>query len=176
MTPVAVDSAGTLYVSAPNAESNDGTSALYRYNVKERKLDGKPIVSLPGYDFTGNVLFDATTKQMIGATYVQETDGIVWFDKDMRAIQEAIDKQLPSTNNYVGCSRCSDTKHLVVTATSDIQAPVYFLYDKAANKLKLLGQSMPQLRISCASRRAMACRFRSTSPSRRARARSRPSS
>jgi dipeptidyl aminopeptidase/acylaminoacyl peptidase len=146
MTPVAVDSAGTLYVSAPNAESNDGTSALYRYNVKERKLDGKPIVSLPGYDFTGNVLFDATTKQMIGATYVQETDGIVWFDKDMRAIQEAIDKQLPSTNNYVGCSRCSDTKHLVVTATSDIQAPVYFLYDKAANKLKLLGQSMPQLK------------------------------
>lgn len=145
-TPVAVDKDGTLYVRALNPDSADQTMALYRYDVAAKKVDGKPIVSLPGFDFEGTVLFDSVTKEMLGASYEQETEGTVWFNKSMNAIQEAIDKQLPSTNNSIRCSNCLGHENLVVVASSDIQAPVYFLYNKAANKLKLLGQSMPQLK------------------------------
>ncbi|PWF42501.1 alpha/beta hydrolase family protein [Massilia glaciei] len=144
-TPVAVDRNGVLYVSATNPASAEGTKALYRYDVKQRKIEDKPLVNLPGFDFDGNVLFDSETKEMLGVTYVQETDGVVWFDKKLRDIQEAVDKLLPNTNNYVNCSRCSSARHLMVTSTSDIQAPVFFLFDTQTGKLTLVGQSYPWL-------------------------------
>jgi len=146
ITPVAVDKDGQLYVRAPNPASDDGTMALFRYDVAAKKIDDKPIVNLPGFDFEGGMQFDSGTKDLLGVSFEQETTGVVWFNKDMKAIQEAIDKQLPATNNMISCGRCLEHENLVVMATSDIQAPVYFLYNKAANKLKLLGQSMPQLK------------------------------
>ncbi|PWF42500.1 alpha/beta hydrolase family protein [Massilia glaciei] len=146
ITPLAVDRDGQLYVSAINTASADGTKALYRYDVKQRKLEDQPLVNLPGYDFEGGFVFDSDTKEMLGVTYTQETDGIVWFDKKMRGIQETVDKLLPNTNNYVRCSRCSSARHLMVVSTSDIQAPVYFLFDTQTGKLSLVGQAYPWLR------------------------------
>lgn len=143
--PVAVDRDGKLYVKARNKGSQDGTLALFQYDPKQRKLDDKPLLSLPGFDFEGSMKFDLTSKQLLGVSYMQEAMGVAWFDKGMRDAQASIDKQLPSTNNYIGCSRCTDAKHLIVTATSDIQAPVYFLFDRESSKLKLLGAAMPWL-------------------------------
>lgn len=143
--PVAVDRDGKFYVKARNKGSQDGTLALFQYDTKQRKLDDKPLLSLPGFDFEGSMKFDLTSKQLLGVSYMQEAMGVAWFDKGMRDAQASIDKQLPSTNNYIGCSRCTDAKHLIVTATSDIQAPVYFLFDRESSKLKLLGATMPWL-------------------------------
>lgn len=143
--PVAVDRDGKLYVKARNKGSQDGTLALFQYDTKQRKLDDKPLLSLPGFDFEGSMKFDLTSKQLLGVSYMQEAMGVAWFDKGMRDAQASIDKQLPSTNNYIGCGRCTDAKHLIVTATSDIQAPVYFLFDRESSKLKLLGAAMPWL-------------------------------
>ena len=145
MTPLAVDNNGEVYVRAPNSESDDGTMALYRYDVKGRKLESKPLLSLPGFDFDGGVLFDTETKALLGVSYVQEAQGMNWFDPSMRAMQETIDKLLPSTNNDISCSRCVNAKHVVVTASSDIQAPAYFLFERATGKLSLLGASRPWL-------------------------------
>jgi len=63
----------------------------------------------------------------------------------MRALQEQVDKLLPSTNNAIACSRCLDARHVIVSATSDIQPPVYFLFDREKGKLQLLGASRPWL-------------------------------
>jgi len=148
VTPVAVDNDGQLYVTAPNAQSPDGTIALYRYDVKRRKVEDEPLVSLPGYDFEGGLIVDRGTRQILGASYKQETLGVAWFDSKMRAAQEAVDKLLPSTNNLLSCTYCSAARHMVVTASSDIQAPVYFLFDRENNKLSLLGASHPWLKSS----------------------------
>ena len=145
VTPVAVDNNGEIYVRAPNPESPDDTAALYRYDARTRKLDSKPLLNLPGFDFNGDVKFDAETKALLGVSYLQEAQGMSWFDPGMRAMQEAIDKLLPSTNNDISCSRCVNAKHVVVTASSDIQAPVYFLFERATSKLSLLGASRPWL-------------------------------
>jgi dipeptidyl aminopeptidase/acylaminoacyl peptidase len=143
--PLAVDRDGQLYVRALNTESKDGTTGLFRYDVKQRKVEAKPLVTLPGFDFDGDLRFDPYTKQLLGVSYAQETGGMLWFDKNVRGLQEAVDKLLPSTNNYLSCSRCVDGKHVVVMATSDIQAPVYFLFDRETSKLTLLGASRPWL-------------------------------
>lgn len=143
--PLAIDADGQLYVRAPNRDAMDGTSALFRYNVKTRELESKPLLSLPGFDFSGEVLFDTETKALLGVRYLQEAEGVAWFESSMRAMQETIDKLLPSTNNEISCTRCVNAQHVIVTASSDIQAPVFFLFDRASAKLKLLGASRPWL-------------------------------
>lgn len=141
--PLGVDRSGHLYVSARNTDSKDGTTSLYRYDVAERKLADKPLVSVPGFDFEGRLILDRGTKQLLGIRYEQEAAGVAWLDKGMRELQAGIDAQLKSTNNLIGCLRCTEATHVVVTATSDVQPPVYFLYDRAKDKLSLLGASMP---------------------------------
>jgi len=143
--PVAVDRDGQLYVRAPNSASGDETTALYRYDVKARKIEDQPVLSLPGFDFAGGMIFDTETKALLGVSYLQEAEGVSWFDPSMRGVQEAVDKLLPSTNNEISCGRCSTGKHMVVTASSDIQSPVHFLYERDKNKLTLLGASRPWL-------------------------------
>lgn len=141
--PVGVDAKGQLYVAAHDPASQDGTTALYRYDVKQRKREDKPLVSVPGFDFEGRLLFDSGTQQLLGVAYEQEAPGVAWFDRGMRDAQAVVDAQLKSTNNYIHCSRCVDARHLVVTATSDVQPPVYFLFERATGKLSLLGASKP---------------------------------
>jgi len=143
--PLAVDRDGHLYVSAAGDAAD--TQALFRYDVKARKVDGKAVLALPGFDFDGRPLFDQETKQLLGVSYQQEAGGVAWFEPHMRDRQAAIDKLLPNTNNHIACThRCADAPHLLVGATSDIQAPVYFLYDRHTNKLTLLGASRPWLK------------------------------
>ncbi|MES2321819.1 MAG: alpha/beta fold hydrolase [Pseudomonadota bacterium] len=143
--PVTIDRDGQLYVSAWNPDSSDGTSALFRYDTKQKKIDGKAIVSLPGFDFVGGAVYDDVSKEMLGVSYLQEARGTLWFNKRMRAVQETIDKLLPATNNELDCSACTSARYMVVSASSDIQAPVFFLFDNETNKLSPLGYSRPWL-------------------------------
>lgn len=144
-TPIVLDDDGQLLVSTFNRDSKDGAKALYRYDVKRRQLDGKPLISIPGFDFEGKMEIDVLSKKLLGVTYLQDAPGSVWFDPGMKKIQQAVDQQLPNTVNLISCGRCTDGQHIVVTAMSDIQSPVYFLFSRETHKLRLLGATRPWL-------------------------------
>ncbi|MDO8438857.1 MAG: prolyl oligopeptidase family serine peptidase, partial [Telluria sp.] len=145
--PEGVDAEGQLYVTAIDPAAADGakTSALFKYDPASAKMSAKPVVSMKGYDFEGQVLFDRTTKKTVGVRYKSDAMGAIWYDPALRADQEKIDKLLTGTVNVFGCAQCSDAKHLVVTAYSDRQSPVYFLYERATAKLTLIASSRPWL-------------------------------
>jgi dipeptidyl aminopeptidase/acylaminoacyl peptidase len=143
--PVGIDHAGRLYVTAINPESKDGVTALYRYDTKKRQLDGPPVVSIPGFDFEGRLSYDATTQELLGVYYTQDADGVAWFNKAMSDSQAAIDKLLPNTINTISCRRCGSVKDYIVSAHSDIQSPIYFLFNRDTQKLKLVGAARPWL-------------------------------
>ena len=143
--PVGIDHAGRLYVAAINPESKDGVTALYRYDTKKRQLDGPPVVSIPGFDFEGRLAYDANTQELLGVYYTQDADGVAWFNKTMNDTQVAIDKLLPNTINTFGCRRCLSVKDYLVMAQSDIQSPIYFLFNRDTQKLKLIGAMRPWL-------------------------------
>lgn len=143
--PVAVDQSGRLYVTAINPQSKDGVTALYLYDTKKRQFDGPPIVSIPGFDFNGRFVFDATTQEMLGVRYMQDAEGVAWFNKTMNDTQAAIDKLLPNTINSFGCRNCLSVKDYLVMAQSDIQSPIYFLFNRDTQKLKLIGATRPWL-------------------------------
>lgn len=150
ISPVAIDRDGVLYVTARTAGSKDKTNALYRYDTKKKQLDAQPLLSIPGFDFSsssmsGSMVFDANTKQLLGVRYYQDAPGVAWFDQGMKTNQDAVDKLLPNTVNTLACERCVGAAFLVVTAASDIQSPVYFLFNTQTKKLSLLGSTRPWL-------------------------------
>lgn len=144
-SPVGIDRDGVLYVTAINKDSPDLTKALYRYDLKQRQIEAQPLLSLPGFDFEGAMHFDAASKKLLSVSYMQDAPGVEWFDPAMRELQQAVDKQLPNTINLINCTRCTDGRHVVVTATSDIQSPIYFLFDRQTQKLQLMGATRPWL-------------------------------
>jgi dipeptidyl aminopeptidase/acylaminoacyl peptidase len=146
-TPVAAGFDGQLYVTAidPATAAGARTSALFRLAPPGAALPAEPLLRLEGYDFDGRVLFDKPTRKAAGITYTSDATGAAWFDPALRADQEAIDKQLPGTVNVFDCDPCSTARHLVVSAYSDRQSPVYFLYERASRKLQLIASSRPWL-------------------------------
>jgi len=146
-TPVAVDADGQLFVTAIDPATMKGarTTALFRYNPETGTMSDKPIVNIKGFDFDGSVMFDNATNKALGVVFRSDASGAVWFDRALKADQEAIDKLLPGTVNALTCNRCSSARHLVVQAYSDRQSPVFFLYERASGKLTLIASSRPWL-------------------------------
>jgi dienelactone hydrolase len=140
--PVAVDGAGTFYVKAPRNDAA-GTSALYRYDVAQRKVDGDPVIALAGFDFDGPLVFDGERRNLLGARYVSDANGTLWLDPAWKQLQERVDKLLPSTVNRLSCERCGEAPRVLVRAASDRQSPVYFLYDSKDNSLVRIGAERP---------------------------------
>lgn len=145
-TPVALDFDGQLFVSAVVPGANpEGTSALYKYDPVKKAIDAKPLVSVKGFDFDGQFVFDRTTRTTLGVQFTSDAPGTVWFDAGLKSAQDQIDKLLPGTVNIIQCRNCAKSTHLIVTAMSDRQSPVYFLFDRGAGKLRLVGASRPWL-------------------------------
>lgn len=145
--PEGIDFDGDMYVTAIDPATADGarTNALFKYSPSSAKMSDKPVLSLKGFDFEGRIMFDNQSRKTLGIFYKTDANGAVWFDPAMRADQDDIDKQLSGTINTISCSRCTSNKHLVVSATSDRQSPVYFLYERATRKLTLIASSRPWL-------------------------------
>jgi dipeptidyl aminopeptidase/acylaminoacyl peptidase len=141
-SPLAFDGDGQLYVSA-GQDTPERTSALYRYDMKARRIEDKPLLSLKGYDLGDGLVIDSDTRRLVGVHYVSDARGTVWLEPGMKAVQEAVDKLLPATVNVINCRRCVKAEQLVVTAYSDRLSPVYMLFDRASGKLQLIGASRP---------------------------------
>jgi dipeptidyl aminopeptidase/acylaminoacyl peptidase len=142
--PVSVDLQGQLYVRS-RQNNPEKTWALYRFDAAAGKIESNPVVSVKGFDFDGSMKYDAPTGQLLGVNLTSDAPGMVWFNEDMKQVQAAVDKLLPSTTNLIGCVKCLGAPQFVVTASSDRQSPVYFLYNRSQNKLQLVGASRPWL-------------------------------
>lgn len=133
---------GTLYVLAPVGERD--TLALHRYDFAKKAVDPTPIIDLPGFDLNGHFEVDDSTGRVLGLKYVSDAPGTVWFDADMKAIQERVDAALPSTVNRLTCGRCEkSTPFVLVRSVSDRQPPLYHLYNRETKEVEAIGASMP---------------------------------
>ncbi len=131
-----------------HALDDDGYTALYRMQVNTSALPAEPIVKLDGFDLSGSLEIDRQARKVLGAHI--ETDGLgtIWFDKGFRDNQAKIDKLLPYTMNRISCGNCSSSEKLVVSAYSDREAPVFYLYDPQTEKLTPIGASRPLIKAA----------------------------
>jgi len=129
-------------------QSFHGYTALFSVNAETLKAEAQPLLNLKGYDFNGSLIVDAPTQRLLGVQFETDAPGSAWFDPAMKAMQADIDAKLQATVNQIECRRCLDAKHIVVTALSDQQPPLYFLYKPADKSLQPIASLRPEIKAA----------------------------
>lgn len=138
--PISVDPDGKFLVLRPK-DSN--FAALYEYDPVARQLSDQPLVSAPGYDINPGLVMRRGDGRVVGVHYETDAPGTVWFDPDLKAMQEEIDKQLPGMINHMDCGTCDKPATVLIRSFSDRSPPVFYLYERAGHALTRLSFSRP---------------------------------
>lgn len=141
-SPAYFGSDGTLYVLARKGRD---TAALYRFDFVKNVVGEEPIITVKGYDLSGEFVVNRATRKLLGVRYDTDADGTLWLDANMKKIQAAVDKALPSTINRISVARGGNTEKVLVRAQSDTQPEMVLIYDTTAGKLVRLGASHPDI-------------------------------
>lgn len=139
---VGVDDA--LYAVAGRGDGAD-TTALFRFDASQAQREPQPLVSIDGFDFQGQLVFDGRSRALIGVRYLGDALGTAWLTDEMKAVQARIDARLPGLINLVDLAECGCSRWLVVSSFSDRQPTTYWLYDREADRLEPVGRAQPQI-------------------------------
>ena len=134
-------------------QSHRGYTAVYRLDPETGRAQGEPLITTPGYDFTGHLITEPATGQLLGVRFETDAPGTVWLDATMKARQADIDAKLPGTVNLIECLRCLEASHIVVTSLSDRRPPLYYLYKTAEKQLQKLSGARPDLPVAAMGER-----------------------
>ena len=135
--PLFVDAAGTLFVTASTLSRR---SVLKRFDFTKMKPEAEPIVSTPGFDFTGRLLTDSTRSVAYGVRVETDARTTVWFRPDMQAIQKRVDAHLPGHINEIDCHRCDDPDILLVHSYSEQDPGSYWIFRPQTDAWQPVGQ------------------------------------
>ncbi|NNG25186.1 S9 family peptidase [Telluria aromaticivorans] len=135
-SPVGFGSDGTLYVSTGNGGDTD---ALHTLDLATGKIRPEPVVVTPGYDFSGGLI--SQRGKLLGVSVETDAAAHIWFDKDMQAVQQAVDKLLPGTVNLVSPASQPDAPWMLVASYSDVKPIFYNLYNPKTGALNAVGKS-----------------------------------
>ena len=126
--PRFVDAAGDIYVTTSDGPA--GYSVLRRLDLATGRPEAQPLVSTPGFDFRGHLVFsDAPGGTVLGVRTVTDAETTVWFDARMKKLQAAADARLPGRVNRLDCRRCeSDDIVVLVTSWSDQEPGHLWVY------------------------------------------------
>jgi dipeptidyl aminopeptidase/acylaminoacyl peptidase len=138
--PVGFEADGTLLVLA----GHEGRMALWRWDT-DKRAPGERLIAHKDYDLTpGSLRWDAKTGELVGVAIEAERTLPVWLDDSVQALQDAMDKALPSMVNVL--SRKQGNGRVLVTSRSDRSPPRWLLYDPATKRLDNLASAAPWLR------------------------------
>jgi len=135
-TPVGFGADGTLYVRAWVGKD---AAALHTLDLATGKVNPQGVVVMPGYDFDGGLV--GRRGKVLGAVVETDAPANVWFDKDMQAMQQAVDKLLPDTVNLISVAAHADAPWVLVRSLSDVRPLSWHLYHPGTGKLTPVGSS-----------------------------------
>lgn len=137
-TPLSFGPDGTLYVSA---RMGSDTLSVHAYDLASGSIKPTPIISLDGYDFSGNLI--VRQGKLLGVRHLSDARATRWFDPAMTATQARIDALLPSTINLVSLAARPATPFMLVTSYSDRQPGKFSLFNSDTGKLSIIGETQP---------------------------------
>ena len=148
--PIAFDGDNrTLFVS-----SNLGrkTIAVYRYDMVERKelelvfaddtYDVLPANGAVSRTQVVSTIYDPSKHKVVGLTYSADRTRFFWLDADMQKLQEKLEASLPDTVHQPR-QFTEDGSKIIYFSSSDRDPGVYYLYDRARQKLNELAVLKP---------------------------------
>jgi dipeptidyl aminopeptidase/acylaminoacyl peptidase len=124
---------------------DDGTLALYRYDLATGQAEAEPLVSAKGFDIDGALVDDYRGHRVLGVHYDADAAGTAWFDPAMKALQAKVDAKLPGLVNRIDPADCGCAQRVLVTSHSDRQPDLFYLYDRSDDSLIPFGASRPAI-------------------------------
>lgn len=140
--PLFISPEGDLYVRANNGKD---TRSLYRFDLEKNLLDPEPVISLNGYDFDGQLIYNTLQKKVLGLHYEMGSPATVWFDEKLIQQQKKIDELLPFTVNRISVPEDGVNNNLLVHSSSDVDPGTWQLYNLESGKFTRLGSSQPEI-------------------------------
>lgn len=142
-TPLAVDADPAVLLIAHLAD--DGSRELRRYDTRTRSL-GPVLHKDEKYDFsTGDVVFSADDREVIGLIYPRQATEQVWLKRDDATLQASIDSVLPANRLNRVVSRSRDGQRLLIASSSDRHPGSLYWFDRTTLKLRQLAEVAPWL-------------------------------
>ncbi len=135
---------GRLYVSQSTAEPG-GADTLRVMDLSTGRVGADPVVTIKGFDFSGWLIQDWSRHRVLGVHYAADADGTAWFDPEMAALQDRVDKALPGLINDIDPADCGCAPRVLVTSWSDRQTRQFHLFDRKTGELTLIGGTHPDL-------------------------------
>jgi dipeptidyl aminopeptidase/acylaminoacyl peptidase len=133
---------GTLLVVANHGRD---TRALWQYDPAARRVIEPPLVSVEGFDFDGQLVWDGVNERLLGVHVIGDAPGTVWLDDKMKQAQARVDALLPGTVNRLSVPLRPAAPLLLVESSSDAQPPVYALYNTETQALTRFARAMPDI-------------------------------
>jgi dipeptidyl aminopeptidase/acylaminoacyl peptidase len=140
MTPLGFGADGTLYVVA---RAQGDTSAVHTFDFKSGKINPEPLIVTEGYDFDGRLLYNQD--KILGLRLRTDATVNVWLDPDMKALQQQVDKALPSTNNLISVPSQGGAPWVLVQSYSDVVPATWSLFNTRTGRLNKVGDSHPHI-------------------------------
>jgi dienelactone hydrolase len=109
-----------------------GRFALYKYDTKAGAI-GAPIFEHPSAD-VDDVLYDSGTGKVKAVEYEDDRHRLQWLDPEIKALQERIDRALPSSVNSPA-DWSDDNKRVLVYSYSGSDPGRYFLLDRSTSRM-----------------------------------------
>lgn len=132
---------GRIYVT----RNLDGADALFRLDLTTGQPEPQSIMTMPGFDFNGELVQDWHDHKVLGVDYETDAAGTVWLDPAMVALQAKVDARIPGLINRIDVGGCACASRVVVTSMSDRQPPVFYLYGRDDGSLIQIGMERPQI-------------------------------
>jgi len=139
-----------FYVAAKPQKSEDGDTASIRVlDFKTRAL-GPVLAQRPDRDMDDIVLDD--DGKLLAACYWDDVKRCDFTDKAMAAAMRGLDKFFSGERNVVVSSQSRDGQRWLLSVSGPDEKGSYYLFDRKAGKVELVGNRYPRLPIDSLGR------------------------
>ncbi|RZJ06576.1 MAG: S9 family peptidase [Rubrivivax sp.] len=140
--PVGVSDDGQLYVTEPRGAAGEAVLTTFDFNTG--KPAEKPIVQVPGFDFSGWLWHGDAGKGVLGVGLHADSAVAVWTDPVMRQFQQEVDQRFPGRINHITCRHCGGKDMMaLVHSYSDRDPGRYLLYRAETKRWENVMATMP---------------------------------
>ncbi len=130
------------------------TRAIYRYDVVERRqldlvladdvYDAIDANGASAASVTASTIYDPKAKKVVGLSYAADRTRFHWLDEEIKAIHQKLEATLPDTVHRIR-QFADDGSKIIFLSNSDRDPGVYYIYDRAKQKLNELAVIKPGL-------------------------------
>ncbi|MBA3677963.1 MAG: S9 family peptidase [Sphingosinicella sp.] len=138
--PLAVDPEANLVYGL---KRHSGRNALFSMAL-DQGLETKLVFAHPEVD-VDNVVRVGRHRRVVGATFATEKREVVYFDKQVAAMQASLRKALPDQPQSAVLDSSLDGSIMLLWAGSDVDPGNYYVFDRNAKRLNKILLARPEL-------------------------------